>query len=187
MAPRLVALMLSTSLLLLGGCAGEDSTDLSPQAQSASTQTRARECDSVEGSTIDVKHEPDWRPHATYRPWTDRDGCLLRIDVLAERAGPDHCGWQEASVIIAGRPIGSRYTEQADAVEYVKDPNEAFGLRDLAEAFDPNASLPEDAVDAGFRRAGLALWHEPGDQSAVWIVAPDRVERWPAGTPPVCQ
>jgi len=187
MAPRLVALMLSSSLLVLGGCAGEDSTDLLPQAQSATTQTSARECDSVEGSAIDVKNEPDWRSHAAYRPWTDRDGCLLRIDVLAERSGPDHCGWQEASVIIAGRPIGSRYSNQVDTAEYVKDLKRVFGLPALAEAFDPNAQVPRDAVDTGFRRGGTALWHVPGDETAVWVVAATHTERWPAAKPPVCQ
>jgi hypothetical protein len=150
-------------------------------------QAEGKECDASEGSSIDVKHEPAWRLHGDYRPWTDQDGCLLRIDVLAERSGAAHCGWEQASVMMAGRPLGSRYTTPEDAVEYVKDPNGVFGLRDLAQEFDPDAELPGGAVDTGFRRAGSALWHVPGDQTAVWVVAATGIERWPAGRPPGCQ
>jgi hypothetical protein len=178
--------MLAASLFVGGGCAGDDAIGSRVVAQGEPDATIVRECDGAAGSSIDVKGEPDWRPYGDYRPWTDRDGCLLRIDVLAERAGPAHCGWEEASVIIAGRPLGSRYTDQRDVVEYVKDPKSVFGQPALAEAFDPDAELPATAVDSGFRRGDAALWHVPGDEGAVWVVAPPITERWPAGTPPGC-
>jgi hypothetical protein len=66
------------------------------------TTTIARECMANPGSPLDVAGEPDWRQYADYFPWTDVDGCLVRIDVLAERAGPDHCGWEDSRVLITG-------------------------------------------------------------------------------------
>lgn len=77
------------------------------------------ECDAPEGTPLDVAHEPDWRPYGAYLPWTDRDGCLLRIDVLAERSGPEHCDWQGARTLIGGQPLGARYTAPADGIEFV--------------------------------------------------------------------
>jgi hypothetical protein len=143
------------------------------------------ECDAASDSVLDVAHEPDWRQYAEYVPWTDVDGCLVRIDVLGERPGPDHCGWQDAQVLIVGRPLGARYTSPADTVEFVRDPAGVFGP-EFAAGFDADASLPAGAVDSGYRRGDVALWHVPGDQTAIWLVSPDDVERWPAGTPPLC-
>jgi hypothetical protein len=145
-----------------------------------------RECEAEEGSVIDVAHEPDWRQYGDHLPWTDRDGCLLRIDVLAERPGPDHCGWGHARVVITGQPLGAPYTTPADTTEFVRDPEGVFGRPDIAAGFDPDAVLPDDAVDSGYRRDDLALWHVPGDASAVWLVSRDGVERWPAGHTPLC-
>lgn len=134
----------------------------------------------------DVAREPDWRRHADYRPWTDTDGCLVRIDVLAERPGPDHCDWGDADVLIAGSPLGERYTSVDDSVHFVRDPKGVFRQPELAEGYDPDAELPASAVDSGFRRDGIALWHVPNDASAVWLVARESVERWPGGDPPLC-
>lgn len=144
------------------------------------------ECDAEQGAVTDIENEPAWRPFANYLPWTDGEGCLLRIDILAERTGPEHCGYEDARVIIAGRPLGNRYTTSADAVEFARDPDGVFGRPELTAGFDPDAELPDDAVDSGYRRHQLQLWHIPGDQSAIWIVSPDGVERWPAGTTPGC-
>ena len=89
---------------------------------------------------------------APQRPWIDRGGCLVRIDVLAERPGPEHCGWQGPTVLIAGRPLGTRYAAQADTIEYVRDPDQVFGRPQLAQGFEPHARLPDGAADTGFRR-----------------------------------
>ncbi len=40
--------------------------------------------------------------------WTGIDGCLVRFDVIGQRHGPDHCGWQAATLISPGVPVGTR-------------------------------------------------------------------------------
>lgn len=145
------------------------------------------DCGSKPGSVTDIESEPDWRRHADYRPWTDTEGCLLRIDIVAERPGPEHCGWDAADVLIVGHPLGAPYTSPDDTAHFVRDPAATFGRPHLANGYDPDASLPDDAIDTGFRRGGVSLWHVPGDQSAVWLVSGDTTERWPSGDPPICR
>ena len=108
-------------------------------------------------------------------------GCLVRIDVIADRRGPDHCEYQSAQVIVTGSPLGARYTNDGDDIEYVRDPNDVFGL---AETFDPAAALPADAVDTGFRSEVTELWVVPGDDTSIYLVEADHVERWPSAEPP---
>lgn len=145
-------------------------------------------CDSPPGSATDVASEPDWRRYGDYRAWTTADGCLVRIDVLADRPGPDHCGWQTARVIIATIPIGKRYSNEGNAASYVRDPDNVFGDPATAAAFDPNAELPPGAADTGFRQGPTELWTDPADGgSAIYLVTGRTVERWPFDPrPAVC-
>jgi hypothetical protein len=48
-----------------------------------------------------------------------------------------------------------------------------------ASAFDPNAELPDGAVDTGFREQGTALWVDPADASVIYLVSGTSTERWP--------
>lgn len=187
---RLSATVCAALTVLTVGACGDDTGDsvvnIDEPTAGRSERAAPRECEAQLGTAIDVAHEPDWRQHAPYRPWTDRAGCLVRIDVLAERPGPVHCGSDAAAVLITGRPLGERYTSAADALEFVRDPAGAFGHPALSEGFEADATVPETAIDSGFRRDDLELWHVPNDASSVWLVGLRRVERWPAGTPPVC-
>jgi hypothetical protein len=89
-------------------------------------------------------------------------------------------------VLITGRPLGARYGASADTLEFVRDPDGAFGRPELSKGFAADARVPDEAVDTGFRRGDTQLWHIPSDSSAVWLVEHGRAERWPAGTTPVC-
>ena len=139
-------------------------------------------CEQRTDSDLDVATEPASRPFADYREWS-RDGSLVRIDVLADRPGPDHCNFQSARVIITGSPLGARSTNDGDDVEYVRDPNNVFGL---TETFDPDARLPADAVDTGYRSEGTELWVVPADDTSIYLLEADHVERWPRADPPAC-
>lgn len=144
------------------------------------------DCAAEPGSVTDVSSEPDWRPYADYRDWTDAEGCLVRIDIVAERTGPEHCGWEDADVLIVGDPLGEPYSP-SDSLHFVRDPQGVYGLPQLADGFVANADLPDDAVDTGFRREGVSLWHVPGDQSQVWLKSETSVEKWPEGDTPLCE
>lgn len=141
-------------------------------------------CDAPEGSVNDVATEPDWRQFAEYREWTTADGCLIRIDVIADRDGPEQCGFEDARVIITGTPVGSRYTDASDDAEYIRDPDNVFGDADTAAAFDPNAELPAGAEDTGFRQGETQLWVDPSDESAIYLLLEATIERWPLDPEP---
>ncbi len=157
-----------------------------PELSTKDGAAAPRECEATNGAVTDVAHEPDWRQFADYEWWTDADGCLLRIDVLAERPGPEHCGWEAAQTIIAGQPLGARYTAPEDTTHFVRDPDGVYGRPELTAGFEPDATVPEGAIDSGYRKGGAELWHIPGDQAAIWLVSPNGVERWPAGETPNC-
>jgi len=148
----------------------------------------ARVCSGREGSVVDVATEPDWRQFSDYRQWwTAEGGCLIRIDVLADRPGPEHCGYESSRVIITGIPFGARYSNQRDAAEFVRDPDNVLGDAATSNAFDPDVQLPERAQDTGFRTIDTQLWVDPTDGSSIYLVLGDRVERWPRDpTPTIC-
>jgi hypothetical protein len=169
----LVLTSLALAAVLGGACVSDDGPE-------------ASRCSAEPGTAIDVAGEPDWRQYADYRTWTDSEGCLVRIDVLAERPGPEHCDWQDADVLISGRPIGARYTSSDDDLSFVRDPKSVFGRPELSEGVETKAIVPDNAIDSGFRRGGTSLWHIPGDEAAVWLVSGTSAERWPQGESPVC-
>lgn len=183
--PKMTLRRLSVAFLLVLVAACSAPSEVAP-TNPTSSDPAPRECEADPNSPIDVASEPDWRQYADYLPWTDTEGCLVRIDVLAERPGPDHCDWQDSRVLIAGDPIGSPYTDSADDVEYVRDPNGVYGVDAFVNGFEDGVDLPEDAVDSGYRQAGRQLWFSAGDPDAAFIRSGDNVERWPRGEVPGC-
>lgn len=144
-------------------------------------------CEAKEGSPLDVAHEPDWRKHAEYVPWTDRQGCLVRIDVLAERPGPSHCNYQDTRVIIIGTPFGAPYTKPDDTQTYVRDPNGVYKDPGIVAGFVGMTGLPNTALDSGYRKGDIEFWYDPQDPTGIFLREGRRVERWPRGTVPPCQ
>lgn len=177
--------------LLVSACAGTEtesqaSPSSEPGPQSGSALDDPRECSAEKDSALDVEGEPDWRQYADYTPWTDVDGCLVRIDVLAERPGPDHCGWEDSRVIITGDPFETRYTDGSMSVEYVRDPNGVYEIPAFVDGFRVLDSLPDDAVDTGYRQGTRELWISSADPEAIFIRGEASVERWPRGDVPGC-
>jgi hypothetical protein len=144
-------------------------------------------CDGPVDTPIDVAGEPDWRQYEDYVPWTDRDGCLIRVDVLAERPGPAACGWEDTSVLISGVPLGVQYLGTFDSIEFVRDPSGSYGIPDFVAGFDLLENLPADAIDTNYRQSDRELWLSPTDPNAVYLRSPEGTERWPIGEVPVCQ
>jgi hypothetical protein len=183
---------LALAAVVLVSAAGCHYGDSSPHVASPESPfgtgpaNRPRVCEAEAGSPTDVAGEPDWRRFGDYLEWTDEEGCLVRIDVLADRRGPEHCGFQDARVIITGSPLGEPYTTSTDDVTYVRDPEGVYGVAELTAGFDPDAMLPDNAVDSGYRQRDTELWTVPGDESAIYVVSGDTIERWPAGEDPPC-
>jgi hypothetical protein len=176
-----IAVALGLLIALLAAGCGARETDQRPAegSQSASGGLEPRACEAEAGSVTDVAGEPDWRRWADYRPWTTAEGCLVRIDVLADRPGPAHCGYESARVIITGEPAGTRYAGPGNSAHYVRDPDNVFGDRVTASAFDPDAELPEGGVDTGFLQGLTELWIDASDRSVIYLVSEGSVERWP--------
>lgn len=169
--------VLAGLIVVVAGCGGvrpEQVDDGSPER-----------CDAEAGSVTEVATEPDWRFRA-YFDWADRDDCLVRIDVITDHRGSDHCNEQSARVITTGTPLGERFTNREDSSSYIRDPKGAYGVPAFTEDLDLDADLPDAAEDTGFRQADTELWAVPDDPSAIYLVDGDDVERWPAGDPPPC-
>ncbi len=158
-------------MLTMSGCTAD-----SPSASSAPARTTSAILPVTCGAATDVGSEPDWRRYADYRQWSTADGCVVRIDVLADRPGPAHCGFEAARVITTGIPIGARYTDESNGPNYVRDPDNVFDDPAIASAFDPHATLPETAVDTGLRQPGTELWVDLTDRSAIYLVTAASVE-----------
>lgn len=163
--------------LLAAGCGDGDG-----RSSGSTVDTRpSAEC--VEDD-VDIATEPSLWRQETYGDWF-RAGCLVRVDVVTDRSGPDHCGWGSTRVIAAGAPLGARFTNEEDTVHFVRDPANEYGAG-LDEGFDAQATLPATAQFSGYRSASEELWIVPGDTRYIYLVSGQTVERWPAGEPPLC-
>jgi len=101
-------------------------------------------------------------------------------------AGPAHCGWQSATFLDLGWPSGSPWNAR-DGRQYIRDPDRVVLTQPGSAAFHANlklhATLPNDARDLGYRYNALKLYLSPSDESDIYVVGPDAVERWPRSDP----
>ena len=155
---------------------------LTPPTDTTPTIDPSNDCP---GEDLDLASEPPlWRQYATGSTWY-RAGCVVRIDVITDNPGADHCGWGTSRYIAIGSPLGTPFTSPADDVQYVRDPANVYGYG-FDATFDAQATLPADAVYSGYSTDDEQLWTVPGDDSFIYLVLSDRTERWPKGDPPVC-
>lgn len=169
------AWLISLSALLVG-CASEQATE---GVDSAADEERTADAPATPLACGDpdlrVDGEPPWREFATYTTWT-RDGCLVRIDYLAERVDSD-CDLSWPTVLITGDPVGTPYTNAVDSLTYLRDDGNLLDDGGTPKAVEPTGYVAED---------GRELWMDPQDQKAAYIVSEARVERWPLGEEEVC-
>jgi hypothetical protein len=115
------------------------------------------------------------------RAWT-RDGVEVPPSEIVAAAGPEHCGWQSATFLTLGWPLGTRPQTAAGARQYVRDPRHVLGSR--LPALELDATLPADASPTGYAYGAVWLYLAPSDQDqAVYMVLGDNVERWPRSDP----
>lgn len=162
-----------------------DERDLPPLLDEtvAASTLDVRACDAGESSALHIDDEPPGRAFLS-RPWTDADGCLVRVDVITSYRGADHCDWQSAEVLTIGTPVLTRMVGPGDGTQYVRDPDGVYGDPTLVEGFDPAAVLPETAMSTPFFAGTAQVWL---DDEAAYLVDGFGVERWPAGTEALCR
>ena len=94
------------------------------------------------------------------------------------RPGEAHCEWEDALLLDLVWPTGGEPAVGADR-SFVRDPD---GVMDefTVDPFEPDAELPDDAVDTGYENAaGIELWLA-SDLSTAFVVDGNTVEAWPA-------
>jgi hypothetical protein len=119
------------------------------------------------------------------QPWS-RNGVEVGNEVLESSAGPEHCGWQSATMMSMGWPPGTVATSSGRARQYIRDIKGALlDDRFFKGSFAHNPGLPSDATDTGFRYDGvLKLYLAPSDADRyVYLIAPADSERWPRSDP----
>jgi hypothetical protein len=102
--------------------------------------------------------------------------------VINLHAGPAHCGWESATFLVMGWPLGRVAHTSDEAREYIRDPDGLFAERMLGP-FIPFTTLPETAFDTGYRYRADELWVDTASvDQFVYMVRGDVVEQW--GRPP---
>jgi hypothetical protein len=123
-------------------------------------------CDSEPGAQTDLDAEPAlWLEHGNYMRWEDTNGCPIRIDVIADTRGAEHCGYQEAESLTLGQTTGEPFSSSQDSRRFVWNGGGVIKGLDPGEIV-PRSSLPASAFDTGYRQAGAGLWMS-GDSAFV--------------------
>jgi len=146
------------------------------------------------GNVFDVRARPPFGSVATAfddpigypgYAWS-RDGRTVSPFELNSIAGPDHCGWQSATMLHIGwPPPGTVSTTAAQARQYIRDPRGVMrgSYRDQLRR---NVGLPDDARPTGYRLGAIELYLSPSDQDRwIYVVSPSDRERWPRADPMV--
>ena len=114
--------------------------------------------------------------------WT-RNGQPVSNAELGTSAGPNHCGWQSATILHIGWPLGTVSTNAGQARTYIRDPKGVMGetyRRDLVA----HANVPADARPTGYKLGAIELYLSPVDQDeAIYLVTSGGAERWPRADP----
>ena len=142
---------------------------------------------SCEGEEYETEREAQDEPAPNIKRWS-KDGCDVRLDIIntTESVEGGHCYWEDAKFIYMGTPLGTSGRESPPR-QYVRDPKGSVGDPAMTEAFDPDAELPPDAEDTGYRQDEFQLWMRPSDDSAIFLVGSSHTERWPKDeTPAAC-
>lgn len=143
------------------------------------------DCDAAEaGSPTDLASEPtEWLQYNDYLRWQDEAGCNVRVDVISNSMGPDHCGWTKAEWLTIGDPVGTSVGQEQiseDARTYIWDPEGDLGVDDGIDRATtlPVDELPETAAATGYQRDGGELWLDPKDPDHAYRVRDGEAQRF---------
>lgn len=111
--------------------------------------------------------------------WT-RDGRPVSLDVMSSATDP--CGHDGVRILHLAAPLHWAEEGEPRAARYIRDPDGVLTEPEPepGSAFNPDATLPADAVPTGYEHDGTTLWLADSDRAAfVYLVTGDRVEAWP--------
>ena len=142
---------------------------------------------SVAGCTHSLGAVFDATPPYPGYTWT-RDGRPVKPEELGTIAGPGHCGWESATFLTIGWPLGTLSASSAQARQYIRDPR-GVTPGSLRGRLDLNAKLPGDARATGYTYNSVQIYLSAADQDeAIYIVGSGATERWPRSEPmTLCQ
>ena len=109
---------------------------------------------------------------------------------VASRPMPDHCDWQQATILQVAWPLGST-SAIGDSVEVRGFIRDAEGvLPDVPGAFrselQVDADLPDGARPTGYRLGEVEFWLGPDNgEEYAYLVRDGEVERWPREFEPI--
>lgn len=132
----------------------------------------------ADATAVNLDEEPHYSADYLHR-WETHDGCEVRLDYVMTRTGACFDGVDE---VLTGWPLGTTSRRPHEYRIFFRDPGGVTGVKTAAD-FDPDASLPAGAMDTGLRWDGNGLWIAPDDDTFVWLVGADHVERWPQENP----
>ena len=103
--------------------------------------------------------------------WTDSDGAPVPTSTVVSWPGPEHCDWQDSTVLGVGK---ARYWRRPP--HYLAD--------SLDGRYVAATPLPAGAEDTGFARGGEHLWLA-ADGHAAYVGSRRSVEVWPREARPI--
>jgi hypothetical protein len=115
--------------------------------------------------------------------WT-RYGHQVPYSVVDAAAGPSQCGWESATFLTVGWPLGTSAQHATQARQYIRDSSTVVPQSNLRSKLELDARLPTDARNTGYRDGSVQLYLAASDEdAAIYVVADGRVERWPRSDP----
>jgi len=113
-------------------------------------------------------------------PWT-HNGKEVPASEIVAAAGPAHCGWQSATFLTLGWPLGTRPQTATGARQFIRDP---ANVLPQSLPLDLHSTLPADARPTGYANGPVDLYLSPSDQDrSIYMVLGSTVERWPRSDP----
>jgi hypothetical protein len=129
------------------------------------------------GSYFD--HPPAWPG----KPWMKQGRTIDKLELEAA-AGPSHCGWDSATFLNLGWPLGTIAADAGQDRLYVRDPGRTIQGATLLGSWEHDPALPADAKDTGYRYGAIKLYLAYSDQDYfAYLLAPADSERWPRSDP----
>lgn len=167
----------AVGLVLLAGC--ESAPSATPGAATPASPAGTSLASAVPARDTVAAHFTLPRSGAL-GTWTRGGRPVVREEAQAH-AGPAHCDWQSATMLVIGWPLGTVSRRVSETRQFVRDPRgvlpRSAGKPALA------VDLPADARDTGYRGGPVELWLAPSDPRGAYLRVGTDVERWPLADP----